>query len=210
MNASQETLKTWNKVAKVYERIFMDLNIYNASYNSFCIALPHPFPHVLEIGCGPGNISKYMLSTNPDIQFSGIDTSEEMIKLAKKNNPNAYFNVMNANTLHHIYSPFHGILCGFVLPYLSKEECLLLFKRSYALLEPNGVLYLSFVSGAYTQSGFQVNSQGDRMYFYYHEENEFIDELKSLQFHILHQFHIPYSKPDGPQEIHTVLICKKQ
>lgn len=35
MNNNQETYQTWNKVAKLYEEKFMDLALYDQSYDLF-------------------------------------------------------------------------------------------------------------------------------------------------------------------------------
>ena len=41
---------------------------------------------VLEIACGPGNITKYISRLRPDFQITAIDLSPNMIELAKANN----------------------------------------------------------------------------------------------------------------------------
>lgn len=210
MDRYKETLDTWNKVAKVYEEVFMDLSIYNTTYTLFCQALPKTSPSVLELGCGPGNITKYILNAFPNIDLMGVDASENMLDLAQKNNPSATFKLMDCRNINQLSVQFDGILCGFILPYLSKKDCFTLLKNSYNILKSKGILYLSFVSGGYEKSGFQISSQGDRMYFHYYLEQELIDELKTRSFQLLHQIHIPYVKSDNSKEIHTVLICKKQ
>ena len=88
MNNYNETFSTWNKIAELYQEKFMDLTMYNASYDRF-IELLNPNARVLEIGCGPGNITRYLLSKNNDFKIKGIDVAPNMIKLAKKNNPTA-------------------------------------------------------------------------------------------------------------------------
>lgn len=55
-----ETFETWNKVASLYEENFMNLEVYNESYDLFCNTVHTPNASILEIGCGPGNITKYL------------------------------------------------------------------------------------------------------------------------------------------------------
>ena len=56
MDKYKETFKTWNKVASLYEDKFMDLDLYNNTYDYFC-ELVKDNAKILEIGCGPGNIT---------------------------------------------------------------------------------------------------------------------------------------------------------
>ena len=62
MDKYRETFETWNKVAQLYEDKFMDLDLYNDTYDQFCELLLKKNASILEIGCGPGNITKYLLS----------------------------------------------------------------------------------------------------------------------------------------------------
>lgn len=79
-----ETFETWNKVAQLYQDKFMDLNLYNTTYDYVCNAIIKNKAKILEVGCGPGNITKYLLSKRPDFDILGIDILPNMIELAKK------------------------------------------------------------------------------------------------------------------------------
>jgi trans-aconitate methyltransferase len=85
----KETFDTWNKVARLYQEKFMDLDLYDDTYDTFCDEVNIENATILEIGCGPGNITKYILNKRPDFIIDGIDISPNMIELAKTNNPTA-------------------------------------------------------------------------------------------------------------------------
>jgi trans-aconitate methyltransferase len=97
MDRYKETFETWNKVASLYEDKFMDLDLYNDSYDFICNLITKDNAKLLEIGCGPGNITKYLLSKRPDFNIFGIDIAPNMIELAKKNNPAASFAMMDSS-----------------------------------------------------------------------------------------------------------------
>ena len=61
MNKYEVNIATWNKLANLYENMFMNLDLYNESYDTLCNLLPQDNPNILEIGSGPGNITKYLL-----------------------------------------------------------------------------------------------------------------------------------------------------
>jgi 2-polyprenyl-3-methyl-5-hydroxy-6-metoxy-1,4-benzoquinol methylase len=89
MDRYKETFDTWNNIASIYQDKFMDLDVYNDTYDHICNAVTKPKAKLLDIGCGPGNITKYLLSKRPDFDIFGIDMAPNMIEFAKKNNPTA-------------------------------------------------------------------------------------------------------------------------
>lgn len=205
----QETFKTWNKIAQLYEDIFMDLDLYNDTYALFCESLSKANSSILEIGCGPGNITKHLTQQLPNSTITATDVSENMVALAKKNNPTVICKVLDCRNITEINQPFDGIICGFTIPYLSNTDCKKLLIDCYDLLNTDGILYLSFVAGSYEKSGFISGSTGDRAYFYYHELETIQTVLKQLGFTIFSTIEKEYPKADGTIEIHTIINAKK-
>ena len=205
----KETFETWNKVASLYQEKFMDLDLYNDTYDFFCTHIAKENSKLLEIGCGPGNITKYMLSKRPDFEIFGIDIAPNMIELAKSNNPTAHFAVMDSRQITKIKASFDGIICGFCLPYLSQSDSQKLIADLSKLLNENGILYLSFVEDDPSTSGYQTNSRGDRVYFYFYERNSVLRLLSENKLDILDTFELEYRKSDSETEIHTIIIAKK-
>ncbi|WP_343532115.1 class I SAM-dependent methyltransferase [Pedobacter sp.] len=206
MDKYQETFETWNKVAKIYEDKFMDMDLYNESYDFICKNITAKSANILEIGCGPGNITKYLLKKRPDFKILGIDVAPKMIELAQKNNPTASFKVMDARAINQISDSFDGIIAGFYLPYLSVEECNEFISNSSKLLTDRGLIYLSFVEGNPQASEFKTNHEGDRVYFQYHELAEVETQLKANGFGDIHVSKVAFKKPD----IHTIVIARKK
>src|SRR5690606_6951405 len=118
----QETRETWNNIATLYNEKFMNLSLYNESYDYICQALKQTGAKILDVGCGPGNITQYLLSKRPDFDIFGIDLAANMIELAKRNNPTARFAVMDSRQMFTLHTQFDGIVAGFCLPYLSPTE----------------------------------------------------------------------------------------
>lgn len=200
---------TWNTIAQIYEERFMDLEIYNQSYDRFCAAIPKQAARVLEVGCGPGNISRYLLKQRPDFELLGIDCAPNMVDLARKNNPSARFQVMDARNLSELVRPFDGIISGFCLPYLLPEDGSKLLQDFYDLLEDKGLLYLSFVEGDSSNPVLQTGSSGDRTYFTYYELSTILDALTRIGFVSIETTHLPYTNSKQESETHTLLLARK-
>lgn len=186
----------------------MNLELYNDTYDYICHSIKQN-AKLLEIGCGPGNITKYLLSKRADFDILGIDIAPNMIELATLNNPTATFAVMDGRKIKDIDSTYDGIIGGFCLPYLSQIECSELISNCYDLLNANGLLYLSFVEGEPRTSGFKVGSEG-RVFFYYHNLNNLKTELIRKNFSGIATFKIKFKRSETEFDIHTILTVKKK
>lgn len=210
MDRYKETFETWNKVAFLYQDMFMDLDLYNNTYDFICNHINKENPKILEIGCGPGNITKYLLSKRPDFDIYGIDIAPNMIELAKKNNPTANFAIMDGRQIDGIKSKYDGIVCGFCLPYMSQTDGQKLITDCYNLLNENGLIYISFVEGDPIESDFQTGSSGDKIYFYFHNLNELTEQLKKNYFEQINVFKVNYQKTKNKIDIHTIITAVKK
>ncbi len=210
MNRYKETFETWNKVALLYQDKFMDLDLYNDTYDFICNSINKDKAKILEIGCGPGNITKYLLSERPDFDIFGIDIAPNMIELAIKNNPTASFAIMDSRQIDDIKTKFDGIICGFCLPYISQTDSIKLITDCYKLMNENGLIYLSFVEGDPNKSDFQVGSSGDRSYFYFHNLDDLKTQFVESKFDELKTFKVEYKKSETEIDIHTILTARKK
>ena len=213
MDHYEEGLHTWNKVAAAYEARFMDLELYDETYDAFCSLVPDQLaghrPRILDVACGPGNITRYLLSRRPDFEITGIDASPEMIALAARNNPGARFLVMDGRQVSTAGEGYDGIVAGFFMPYLSRAECGTFIRDCSVMLNGEGVLYLSFVEGDDADSGYQTGSTGDRLYFHYHALPDIEQALNENGFRLRETIRKEFRRGEGVIEMHTILIAKK-
>ncbi|WP_196891461.1 class I SAM-dependent methyltransferase [Aureivirga marina] len=209
MGTYEETFRTWNKIASAYEDLFMDLDLYNDTYDSFLDLISNQNAKILELGCGPGNVTKYLLNKNSKLKILATDISQNMLDLAKKNNPNANFQILDCRNLNQLNKKFDALILGFCIPYISKEDCIKLLNDISNFLNNSGVLYFSFVEGNYKNSGFQTGSSGDRLFFYFHDLNFLKNELTLNNFIVKEEIRKDFKRASGKTEVHTILIAKK-
>ena len=210
MDRHKTTMQTWDKVASDYETKFMNMDLYNDTYDFFCQSVEKQNPNVLEIGCGPGNITKYLLTKRPDFKIEAIDFAPNMIELAKTNNPKANFKILDCREVDTLSSKFDAIICGFCIPYLSKRECSKLIKDCASLLNVNGILYFSAIEGDYQKSGYEKSSTGDQAYVYYYEEDYFLKTLKDINFQLLEFNRKKYPQTPASFSTHIIFVTKKK
>jgi len=209
MDRYKETFETWNNIASLYQEKYMELDLYNDTYDFICNAIEKPQAKLLEIGCGPGNITKYLISKRPDFDVLGIDIAPNMVELAKQNNPTGRFAVMDSRQIKNLHTKYDGIIGGFCLPYLSKTESDELISNSYHLLNDNGLIYLSFVEGDPEKSDFKAGS-GGRVYFYYHQLDDIKSQMSRFKFRELNTFKVKRKISETEFDLHTIITAKKK
>ena len=209
MNTYKITFKTWDAIVLDYERQFMDLSLYNDSYDLFLKVIDNPKASILELGCGPGMITRYMMQRFPKLNYTATDVSSQMINRAESNVPQVKFKVLDCRNLSSIKQQFDGVICGFTLPYLSKEDRLKLVSDCAGLLSDKGILYLSYVAGDQTEPVCMTDKEGNSLYFYYHQTKELKKEIEMHEFQLIEIINLVYKKKEGVEEGHTVIIARK-
>lgn len=187
----------------------MDLSDYADSCRAFCELLPPGRPRVLDAACGPGNVSRFLLTQRPPLDLFGIDLAPRMVELARRAVPEAEFAVHDCRNLRELNRTFEAIICAFGLPYLSPEEAALFIKAAHGCLETGGILYLSVMLGASEASGFQRCSTGDEVYVTYYTESKLIGFLEAPGFALINKFLLPSPSAAGKKTTDLIVIAKK-
>lgn len=210
MDSYKITIDTFNKQAVRYQEKYMHLDLYNDTYDTFCNLIDKPDAHILELACGPGNITKYLLAKRADFKIFATDMAPNMLELAKANNPGIEVGLMDCRNIT-IDRTYDGIMCGFLLPYLSKEDVAKLLSDTYLLLNPGGVIYLSTMEGNYSDSGYHTSSDSkDKAYIYYHQQAYIVEQLLSNGFIVKSFKRKEFPNPAGKYTTDIIFISEKK
>jgi len=135
--------KSYNIIAKNYERDRNQFN--NGRYLERLNSLIFPCSSILDIGCGTGKpIDQYLVSKGHKV--TGIDISEEMIKLAENNVPDACYQLMNMSDLKYNQFSVDVIVSFYAIFHTVRESHALLFKKMRSFLKSNGLLLVTMGS----------------------------------------------------------------
>lgn len=201
----------FNKYACSYQEQYMSVDLYKTTLNEFCNNLSKENTSILDVGCGPGNVTQYLLQQRSDFNILGIDLAPNMIALAEKNNPSATFKVMDALSLPELNTTYNGIVCAFLLPYLSKEQAIEFIRSAVNMLKKDGLLYISTMEDLNINSKFQGAShdENDRLFINYHEIDYLTDALKENNLDIVLSTQQEFHQKDGTSTTDLILIAKK-
>ncbi|MEO6583311.1 MAG: class I SAM-dependent methyltransferase [Ferruginibacter sp.] len=184
---NKNTVDVFNEMAEVYQKNYMNVDIYQEPLEYLLTNL-NSEDSILDLACGPGNVVQYLANKNNNLNLTGLDLSDEMIRLAKLNVPKAKFEVADCRDLNHLESRYNAIVCNFLLPYLTENEIEKLFSEVYNLLVPNGIFYLGFITEDQNRLAIVKSSKGHNVSVNYYS----IDFVTK----VLHdnKFFIRYSK----------------
>ena len=200
----------FDKYAAQYQEKYMELSLYAEMLDLLLSHIQRKNARVLDVGCGPGNISRYLLDRRADLDILGIDISENMLQLARSNNPEAHFRKMDALQMHTLDHEFEAITAGFCLPYLSKEESLNFIRKCAKMLKHEGMLYLSLMESAHGYSEYvgSTTDPSEQLYTFYHEKEYLLEFLEENNFRIIAAVKLEnkHNKP-GVQDL--VIVAQK-
>lgn len=200
-------VELFGKNARLYEEKFMDTQQYHDTLDVFCGNIPREQASILELACGPGNITQYLLHRRPDFRILGTDLAPAMLELARKNNPGVTFQLLDCADIASLPDRYDGIMAGFLLPYLSREALVGLIRDAAGILQPGGVLYLSTMEDDYTKSGWRKSSTGDDYYQYFHEGAWLHQALEAHGFRVIHEQRKASANGDGTPVTDLFLVA---
>ncbi len=100
---------------------------------------------VCEIGCGPGQIARYLKDRGVDM--CGIDISAEMVGTARRLNPEISFSHGDMLALDFADNSFAGVVLFYAIIHLRREDMITALKEMHRVLQPGGRILLSFHGG---------------------------------------------------------------
>lgn len=211
MDKNKLAIVLFDKHAKTYQDKYMNVDLYRDSFNRFCEAITPEGANILELACGPGNVTRFLLDKRPDFKILGTDLAPNMLNLARQNNPEAEFQLMDCRDIARIETRYDGIMCGFCLPYLSKSESIALIADASILLKKKGVFYISTMEDDYEKSGWQGPSSGgpDKLFLYYHQADYLSKALLENGFLILDLQRVTYPGTDDSIITDLILLAQK-
>lgn len=207
----KETIAVYDQLAQAYEDKFMNMDLYDDTYDLFCDLIQKQNAKILELACGPGNITRYIRNKRPDFEIIATDASPKMVEKAQKNNPEVECMVLEAGKIYELKELFDGVICGFGLPYLSKLDVGVLIVNTFNRLNSDGIFYFSLIEDSYDKSAYESSSDGRFSVFIYYHELEYLREyFEKSNLTLLHVIRKPFSKPDGSISTHLILIGRKR
>ena len=195
---------TYNKIAQEYDKEFGNDYSDTPYVDKFLNYLEGK--KVLDIGCGVGNLTKYIMDKGFNVE--GIDLSKEMLNIAKQKYSDIKFYEMNMKEIT-LRKKYDGIMLAYSLFHLTKKEVIELLPKYYDLLNSNGKILLILQYGQGERIVNEPLKEGLKIFINYYSQDEIIEILKNNRFKILYT---DLKKSESEFELGNdklVIICQK-
>ena len=206
------SVQRFDEFAEEYANRFDNVSGYSDQLLHFCNQIKSDNPAILELACGPGNVTSFLKNSFPESRILAIDLAPKMIEIAQKALPDVDFRVMDVRQISEIDEKFDAVMCSFCLPFLSKTDAAKLITDCSLLLNKGGVVYLSTMEGDETRAGFETTSfsGNSEIYFNYHRQQDLEDAFAKNGFEIRQVKLQDYIEPDGSATTDMIFIAVKR
>ncbi|MEI6835736.1 MAG: class I SAM-dependent methyltransferase [Candidatus Falkowbacteria bacterium] len=187
MNQETKTTDAYNKIAAEYSERNYNL-IWVNEYNYYKTLLSGN--KIIDLGCGAGRDGEHFVKDGYD--YLGIDSSSEMIKIAKNRVKNGEFKIMDLRNMTLPLESFDGFWASASLLHFPKTEAFSILKSFFKLLKRDGVGFVSVKEKTKMDEGFIKEDKGGGIerYFSFYMEGEMINLLETAGFEILNITHL--------------------
>ncbi len=194
MNKKNQTIDTYNAIAKDYEieNIALDSN---EEIKEFAKLLPKN-SKVLDLGCGFGRELAVFVKNGYDTY--GIDGSSELLKLAKKRAPKAEVKLSDLrNTLPYEDTFFDGIWARNSLHHLKPSELSNAFSEIKRILKPKGILFIEWKEGKEPKTTREEIAKGKERYYNLMLKKDLVKLVKSNGFKVIKSYKYNWNERYG-------------
>lgn len=204
----EETIDTYNHIVEEYIDYFNSSDLHgNVQFQKEIDVLVDNLEEgsrILDVGTAIGDYPKYLTERcNKDFQVIGIDSSENMIKVAKEKAPKATFEVMDMRKLRYLEQSFDAILCLATLIHVDDATAIKILEKFDTILRVNGLIIINVMEHIdgekelYDKEPFNPNYN---TYFNRYTKDFFINWFKSKNYEILNIFDNPVFNSEEVKE----------
>lgn len=154
---------TYDRIAYDWDRDHKNDIWWKQEIGAYLSFVPQ-FGSILDVGCGPGHKSAYFASLGYDV--TGVDISDEMVAIAKRDVPGARFEVCDMYDLGKVGTTFDSaFLCASLL-HIPKKDVPHVLRAVSSILKPGGTCYVSVKETRAGEEDEQIAQENDYGYDY--------------------------------------------
>lgn len=193
------TVETYDNIVEEYIEYFKTKKLngkvqFQKEIDFICSKLDN-CARILDVGCAIGDYPKYLTEKcNNQFDVIGIDSSKNMIEVAKKNAPKANFEVMDIRQLEFEEETFDAIICFATLIHVNDNDCIKILDRFDKILRKDGLIAINVMEWLKDEKEIFEDEPFNpkyKTYFNRYKKEFFIEYFKNKNYTILEFFDNP-------------------
>jgi SAM-dependent methyltransferase len=207
--ADRQAAQAWafDRIGEHYDEAFPHKDGQLAAGDWLLERLP-PGSQVLDVGCGTGMPTARQL-TDAGHEVTGFDISEEMLRLARRDVPEAEFRCLDIVDLDPSLGDFVAVVAFFSLLMLPRAEIPAVLTKIHDLIRPDGYFLLSMVEADLDDTPIHFLGSPVRVTGYIRGElQELVTAAGFEVAELRHRSYAPAST-ELPPEVQLFLFCRR-
>ena len=183
--------------AKPFDRAFLD-----------GLANRIPTGEVLDLGCGPGHVGRYLRERG--LPGRGLDISHEMVRLARELNPTVEFQQGDMRELPFPDGFFAGVAAFYSIIHLEPADLEPVFRELRRVLRPGRLLALAFHIGNEVRHVDELWGIKTSLDFVFFEPARVAEALRAAGFEVIESStRAPYEPPVEAQTHRCYMVARR-
>lgn len=207
MNNNKIAVDTYEKIAGQYAQQYFNDSVDFPYIDSFLNLLPRSAV-ILDVGCGPGQFSKYMLDKG--FEVVGIDFSNEMIAIAKEKVHKGAFSYMDMRKLTFPENYFDGIFSAYSLIHIPSNEIAETLAGFSRVLKAGGYIEIAVQQGEADKIIDEPFMPSEKMFFNFFTKERITRYLLDSGFEMISQELMPIDDAETMSDSVIYTIARKK
>jgi len=183
--------------SKPFDRDFLD---------RFAVQVPHG--EVLDVGCGPGHVSRYLHERGVSVR--GLDLSEQMVHRARELNPDVLFLHGDMRELPFPDGSFTGLVAFYSIIHFQPDQLPTVFAEMHRVLAPGGLLAVAFHVGSEVRHVDELWGVETSLDFVFFQPETVTDALRSAGFPEIDATQRPPYDPPVEAQTHRCYVLARR
>ncbi|MDE1860990.1 MAG: methyltransferase domain-containing protein [Candidatus Micrarchaeota archaeon] len=171
----------YNKLAKRYDLQRKKNGYPNKGLLTSFIKSLNKKGNILDLGCGAGvPVSKFLVEKGNTV--TGIDISENMIKIAKKNVPDARFIKMDMTRMKFKSDSFDGAVSFYAIIHIPRSRHKTIYQKLHKIIKRNGII---LVANGTNSGEYYGEFMGEKMFWSHYAPKKALEIIEDAGFEII-------------------------
>lgn len=140
MQSTDELRSTYNRIAHDYHQDHLT-DTWDDDYFSYFAEAIAPRGRVLDLGCRPGTETKRLIANGFEVE--GFDLSDELLVIAREQNPHAKFIQGDMRSLPYADESFDGVFAKASLLHIPKQDMDTVLQEIHRVMKPKAIVHVA-------------------------------------------------------------------